>query len=106
RRQAEPATPPPPLLGLGLPPVTDFTLDSGRNSEPRPKAEPRPPAPAPAPDKRPRRGRSAPEPGEDAEDVGWMEGLSSRLSAYSLEGEDESPGDAESDREPEDAESA
>ncbi len=104
----EEAPTPPPLLRLGLPPVTDFTLESGRNSEPRPKAEPRPSAPAsdPDPDKRTRRGRSAPEPGEDGEDVEWMEGLSSRLSAYSLDGEDESPGDAESDREPEDAESA
>ena len=101
----EPTTPP-PLVGLGLPAVTDFTLDPGRNSEPRPKTEPRPPDPDPDPDKRPRRGRSAPEPGEDGDDVGWMEGLSSRLSAYSLEGEDESPGGAEHDREPEDAESA
>ncbi len=100
----EPPTPP-PLVGLGLPPVTDFTLDSNRNSDPRPKAEPRPSGPAPAPDKRPRRDRSAPEPGEEGEDVGWMEGLSSRLSAYSLEGEDD-PADVDSDREPEDVESA
>ncbi len=106
-RDPDEEPPIPPVLELGLPPVTDFTLDSGRNSEPRPKAEPRPPAqaPAPVPDKRPRRGRSAPEPGEEGEDVGWMQGLSSRLSAYSLDGEDE-PGDGRNEREPEDAESA
>ena len=98
----ESTTPAPPLVGLGLPPVTDFTLDSARKSEPRPQAESRPPAPAP--DARPKRDRSAPEPGEESQDVGWMEGLSSRLSAYSLDGDDEPTADAESDHEPEDAE--
>ena len=54
--------------------------------------------------RRPKRDRSAPEPGEESQDVGWMEGLSSRLSAYSLDGDDEPTADAESDHEPEDAE--
>jgi hypothetical protein len=46
-----------------------------------------------------RRQRSADDPGDEPEDTGWMQGLSTRLSAYSLseEGNHGAPEDEEED---------
>ena len=99
---------PPAPADLSFPPVTSFPAaredtdpqnerkrEATRTSRPRPK---------PAPGK-PKRGRSTGEPGDEAEEVGWMEGLSNRLSAYSL-AEEESSSDESDDDERKDAESA
>jgi acyl-coenzyme A synthetase/AMP-(fatty) acid ligase len=53
---------------------------------------------------RPKRVRSREaEPGDESEEVSWMAGLSNRLSAYSLAGEETSPRSEPDDDEPEDA---
>ena len=79
----------PDLSGLGLRPV-DFELDrSEPERSPAPK-RPRPEAPPPA-DKKDRRSRSTGEPGDELDEVDWMGGLSTRLSAYSLAQDEESP---------------
>jgi acyl-coenzyme A synthetase/AMP-(fatty) acid ligase len=53
---------------------------------------------------KPRRARSREaEPGDESEEVSWMAGLSNRLSAYSLAGDETSPRNEPSDDEPEDA---
>ena len=92
------AEPEPSLEGLGLPPLADFPGVT-RDSPPlkRPRREKREAAdssvqPEPAPEKkrRRRRSRSAGEPGDEQEgNIGWMDGLSSRLDAYSLASEGE-----------------
>jgi hypothetical protein len=47
------------------------------------------------------------EPGDEVEEVDWMQGLSSRLSAYSLAGDDDERGDENgSGPGPDDADSA
>ena len=43
------------------------------------------------------------EPGDESEEVSWMEGLSNRLSAYSLAGEEASPRSEPNDDESDDA---
>ena len=77
----------PDLTGLGLRPVS-FELnrtESDRAATPkRPRPETSPPT-----DKNDRRSRSTGEPGDELEEVDWMGGLSTRLSAYSLSQEDE-----------------
>lgn len=100
-RQPDPEPPAPPepespLAGLGLKPVTEFprressaqrdTLPGGRRS-------------TVGPDGRDDRDRSLGDPGDEPEEVGWMQGLSSRLSAYSLDTDSDPP-------EPEEAEEA
>ena len=90
--EPEPAAPEPDVPDvamLGLPPVT-FQLDRAETSEPatpkrsRSKDE----KPATRDDKR-GLSRSTGEPGDETEEVTWMEGLSTRLSAYSLAQEDD-----------------
>jgi acyl-coenzyme A synthetase/AMP-(fatty) acid ligase len=44
-----------------------------------------------------RRRRSSHEPGDEGDETGWMQGLSNRLSAYSLSEDGSGPDDAESD---------
>ena len=87
--------------GLYFPPVTAFPAprddpdDDQERKRDAPKAPRRRPAPDPGKSKRGKSG--AAEPGDEAEEVSWMEGLSNRLSAYSLAEED---GDASSAEEP------
>jgi hypothetical protein len=96
--------------GLYFPPVAAFPAprdDPDDDSERRrdaPKAPPRRPAPDPGKSKRGKSG--AAEPGDEAEEISWMEGLSNRLSAYSLAEEDadaSSAGEPTADK-PEDGE--
>ena len=101
------AEPEPSLEGLALPPLTDFpgtTRDRPPSERPRPERGAAEPAERPAePDnkRRRRRSRSAGEPGDEQEGLGWMDGLSNRLSAYSLADESELAAD-EDDAETED----
>jgi hypothetical protein len=101
----EPPTPEPEpsLEHLGLPPLSEFPGVTRDDSPPvRPTARqraPEPARPAPEPKRRGRRGRSAGEPGDEQEGMGWMDGLSSRLSAYSLTNESDAP-PAEEDASP------
>jgi hypothetical protein len=96
-----------PLAGLGLKPVTEF-----------PTVESSPERSAPAGRRRlgaaPRSGKverpSENEPGDEAEEIGWMQGLSNRLSAYSLDAEpsasESSTSDDDAEAEQDDAERA
>ena len=105
----EPAEP--SIVGLGLPPLAEFPSlakgadqdDAGPDSE-RPPKERRPRS-APVSGRKGRRERSAKDPGDEPEAVSWMDGLSSRLSAYSL-ADDEPPAASSQDSksEPEDTE--
>ncbi len=80
--------------GLGFPPITELIL--ARDGEPPLAQENEKKAP---PDRTPqerrtgkeRRGRSSYEPGDENDETGWMQGLSNRLSAYSLSEDDSSP---------------
>ncbi|MGH3065167.1 MAG: AMP-binding protein [Gaiellaceae bacterium] len=82
----EPTTP-----GLYFPPAASFPAPrDDPDEEERRRDAPKAPRRRPPPDSRKKRGRSgAAEPGDEAEEVSWMAGLSNRLSAYSLAGEDE-----------------
>ena len=93
--------------GLYFPPVTSFPAprdeadDDAERKRDAPKTPRRRPAAGPA---KPKRGKSGgAEPGDESEEVSWMEGLSNRLSAYSLAEEDASPGVEPPEDEPEDA---
>ena len=82
--------------GLNFPPVTAFpTLSADRDDDSRdtPRAPRRRPA---AEVGKPKRSSEPAEPGDETGEVGWMAGLSNRLSAYSLS-EDEPAADAGSD---------
>ncbi len=80
---------------LSFPPVTSFPPSredpDPQNERKREGARTARSRSKPAPEK-PKRGRSTGEPGDEAEEVGWMQGLSNRLSAYSL-AEDEATSD-------------
>jgi acetyl-CoA synthetase/medium-chain acyl-CoA synthetase len=70
---------------LALRPVTEFPVRDGEPSGPsegQPFGRERRPAPAPA--RKPKRERSTDDPGDEPAETGWMQGLSTRLSAYSL----------------------
>ena len=84
----EPEAPVVRRADLGLPPVTDFP-SADDTSEPRKSRKPSRRA-APTSKSKPTRGSSTGEPGDEPQEVSWMQGLSTRLSAYSL-GEDEPP---------------
>jgi hypothetical protein len=83
--------PPPRFRDVGLPPVTNFPSlhertesgvapDDGRPRVPRPRRSIETSAASVE--------RSIGEPGDEADEIGWMKGLSNRLSAYNLaEGE-------------------
>jgi acyl-coenzyme A synthetase/AMP-(fatty) acid ligase len=90
------AEPEPSLEGLGLPPLADFPgVTRDRPPLKRPRRAERgaaessvQPEPEPEKKRRRRRSRSAGEPGDEQEgNIGWMDGLSSRLDAYSLANE-------------------
>jgi acyl-coenzyme A synthetase/AMP-(fatty) acid ligase len=87
------AEPEPRLENLGLPPLSEFPGVARDESEtpPAPRLE-RPTQSqgraAPQPKRRGRKAKPA-EPGDDVDATGWMDGLTSRLSAYSLTGADE-----------------
>jgi hypothetical protein len=92
---------------LYFPPVTSFPTprdDADADTERRRDA-PKAPRRRPAPDQgKSTRGKSGAEPGDEAEEISWMQGLSSRLSAYSLaEEEASSAGEPDEDK-PKDAE--
>ena len=123
-QEARPAPPPPPApepkpvfeaplaqkkveespseaAGLYFPPVTAFPT-------PRPTATttiaqegrraPRRRPPTENNDSKAKRSTEPAEPGDELGEIGWMEGLSNRLSAYSLSEDDESPaGDSDDD---------
>jgi hypothetical protein len=85
---------PPP--GLSFPPVTSFPAprddpDDAERRRDAPKAPRRRPVADPGKSKRGKSGEA--EPGDEAEEVSWMAGLSNRLSAYSL-AEEEADADA------------
>jgi acyl-coenzyme A synthetase/AMP-(fatty) acid ligase len=96
------AEPEPSLESLGLPPLTEFpgtTPDRPPLKRRRPErsaAEPSERPPEPDRKRRRRRTRSEGEPGDEEEGMGWMDGLSNRLSAYSLA--DESEGATDDDK--------
>jgi hypothetical protein len=107
-----PSEPEPPASSSGLyfPPLTSFPAPRDEpdhdpeHKRDAPKAPRRRPAPDPGKSKRGKSG--AAEPGDEAEEISWMEGLSNRLSAYSLAEEDvdaSSTGEPTTDK-PEDAE--
>ena len=103
-----PAPPPPaeadddPRAGLGITPVTEFPeVDTSAKREASGRR--RLTQPASKPDTQ----RSLGEPGDEGDEIGWMQGLSSRLSAYSLDTEPDAagePDDADADETREDAE--
>jgi len=83
----------PSLADLGLPPLTEFpsvreeTVAENDGASPpasKPPSRAKRPRPTPASSRRARRDQSAEDPGDEAEAIDWMDGLSSRLSAYSL----------------------
>jgi acyl-coenzyme A synthetase/AMP-(fatty) acid ligase len=91
--------PPPQFLDVGLPPVTNFPTPGERSESERASGEERPRA------RPPRRTietstaiePSIGEPGDEADEMGWMKGLSSRLTAYNL-GENDTPSRPEPDK--------
>jgi len=98
-RLGSPETPPDPLAGLKrpsgvhLPTVTQRPAPAA-NAAARAEREAPPagrPRPDPGPASRPRRGRSASEPGDELEGTDWLQGLSMRLSPYSLAEDAQSP---------------
>lgn len=89
RAQDRPEQAPSEAAGLHFPPVTAFpapradrddedTRDSRRTPRRRPAAEPN----------TSKRSTGPADPGDEGGEIGWMEGLSNRLSAYSLSEED------------------
>jgi acetyl-CoA synthetase/medium-chain acyl-CoA synthetase len=90
--EPEPPAPAPepesPLAGLGLKPVTEFPR---RESSPQRDTPPGSRRSGVGPDGRDDRDRSLGDPGDEPEEIGWMQGLSSRLSAYSLGSDEETP---------------
>jgi hypothetical protein len=100
----EPEPDEPSLAGLGLPPLTEFPSvrkepdaeNDGAAPASKPPAKGKRSRQAPVSSRRGRRDESAQDPGDEAEAVDWMDGLSSRLSAYSL-ADDSSAPDAPAD---------
>jgi acyl-coenzyme A synthetase/AMP-(fatty) acid ligase len=99
----EPTTSNAAAAGLYFPPTTAFPIPrdddvrprtSNKTSRPRPPVDPN----------EPKRSTQPAEPGDEGNEVGWMAGLSGRLSAYSLSDEDEQYAEEQSAEEPDDAE--
>jgi hypothetical protein len=95
-----PSEPENPLAGLGLKPVTEFpNVEQGtERSAPPGRRRPGGPLRSTNVDK-----PSEGEPGDEGEEIGWMQGLSNRLSAYSLDAEP-TPETTSDDDEPEGSE--
>jgi acetyl-CoA synthetase/medium-chain acyl-CoA synthetase len=72
-----------PLAGLGLKPVTEFPEVESTPGRETPPGRRRHASGPVAPDSK--RSLDDVDPGDESEEVGWMQGLSNRLSAYSLE---------------------
>jgi hypothetical protein len=95
----EPEPDEPSLAGLGLPPLTEFPSvrkepdaeDDGTAPTTKPATKGKRSRQAPVSSRRGRRDQSAEEPGDEAEAIDWMDGLSSRLSAYSLADDSTAP---------------
>ena len=84
---------------LGFRPITELIFEPPDETEPRTEA-PKPRRERPEADRRSgkdRRKRSSHEPGDDSVGTDWMQGLSGRLSAYSLSEEREASADADDD---------
>ena len=96
QRVPDPAT-------LGFPPISELVLDREADESPAASQNHDTARPGPDEDRRSgkdRRRRSSHEPGDEADESGWMQGLSNRLSAYSLSDDNPGPalpGSAESD---------
>jgi hypothetical protein len=95
-----------PVSGLNFPSVVSFPVPRAGTDDDDEHDAPRAPRPRPTADQgKGKRGKSGgAEPGDEAEEVSWMQGLSNRLSAYSLSEEDASPSDDPAADTPEDAE--
>jgi acetyl-CoA synthetase len=94
-RPVEPEEPP-VAPALNFPSAAAFTIPrADRDNESRDSRTPRIRPPA-EPGKH-KRSSNAAEPGDEASEVSWMEGLSNRLSAYSLSEEDEELSASETD---------
>jgi hypothetical protein len=84
-----------------FPPVTDLVLDRGDDASAPEERDATPRRERPAPEDRrsgkDRRRRSSHDPGDEAIESDWMQGLSNRLSAYSLSEETPRPSDPPND---------
>ena len=89
--------------GLYFPPTTAFPIRRDDDDDGPARAK-RPPRRRPAADPGKSKRSSAPaEPGDEGAEGGWMDGLSNRLSAYSLSDEDPEPeGEADAGDAPDD----
>jgi hypothetical protein len=87
--------------GLYFPPVTAFPSprpDRDEDDSQDGRRAPRRRPPTELKDSKAKRSTEPAEPGDEPGETGWMEGLSNRLSAYSLSEDDESPaGDSDDD---------
>jgi acetyl-CoA synthetase/medium-chain acyl-CoA synthetase len=102
-RAADAGTPP----GLYFPPATSFPTLRDEEDDPESTREaPRQLGRRPTADStKGKRGKPrAAEPGDESDEVSWMQGLSNRLSAYSLADEGTASDDEPSEAEPEDSE--
>ena len=91
-----PDTEKPDLSGLGLRPV-NFALDRETPERPTAPKRPRPEAQPPS-GPEDKRSQSNGEPGDELDEVDWMGGLSTRLSAYSLSQDEEPPRQTDDER--------
>ena len=98
RPREDATSPPPDPPGLGFPPITELIPERDENERPAQREGSRRPAEDERRTGKDRR-RSSHEPGDDGEETGWMQGLSNRLSAYSLSEQDSASDDP--DDEPE-----
>ena len=83
--------------GIYFPPTTAFPIPRDDDDDDAPRGGKRAPRPRPAAELgKSKRSTEPAEPGDEGNEVGWMAGLSNRLSAYSLS-DDEAQSASESD---------
>ena len=83
--------------GIYFPPTTAFPIPRDDDDDGAPRGGKRAPRPRPAAELgKSKRSTGPAEPGDEGNEVGWMAGLSNRLSAYSLS-DDEAQSASESD---------
>ena len=101
RAVKEPEETPSQTAGLYFPPTTAFPSPRVEREDDEARFGRRAPRPRPsAEQKKSKRSTEPAEPGDEPIEASWMEGLSNRLSAYSLsEDEQSSAADAEDDEE-------
>jgi hypothetical protein len=94
------------MATLGFPTITELILEPPSDPRPQERSKPRRERPTDEEQRsgKERRRRSSHEPGDESEQTGWMQGLSSRLSAYSLSGDGAGPVE-DDDEEPAETES-